>query len=125
VAAAVRPGLVALARSTPPAAERGYAGPVAAPVPAGSACAVVAIVLPADARYFAYRYEALDGWGGGDCVADQPCSIGEAHWLGHPTIERGERTVVWATFANASRDRARRARLTAYFRPSAAWRPPG
>ncbi|HXT50187.1 MAG TPA: hypothetical protein VN811_04050 [Thermoanaerobaculia bacterium] len=125
MAAAVRPGLRALAFSAPSAAEAGYAGPVTAPVPAGSACAVVAIVLPADARFIGYRYEALDGWGSGDCVADQPCTIGESRWLAHPTIERGERTVIWATFANASRDRARRARLTAYFRPSTAWRPPG
>jgi hypothetical protein len=85
---------------------------------------VVAVVLPADARFVGYRYEALDGWGGGDCVADQPCTIGDSRWLGHPTIERGERTVIWATFANASRDRARRARLTAYFRPGPSWHAP-
>ncbi|HEV8239003.1 MAG TPA: hypothetical protein VGS57_06515 [Thermoanaerobaculia bacterium] len=125
MAAAVRPGLQALARSAPSAAESGYAGPVTAPVPAGSSCAVVAIVLPGDARFVGYRYEAVDGWGGGDCVAEQPCTIGDSHWQGHPVIERGQRTVIWSVFVNSSRDRARRGRLTTYFRPGPSWRAPG
>jgi hypothetical protein len=77
----------------------------------------VALVLPADARFVGYRYEALDGWGGGDCVADKVCAVGDGHWLGHPTIDTGARTVVWGVFANASAERTRRARLTVYFRP--------
>lgn len=121
-AAAVRPALVALAHSAPAPAERGYAGPLAVPgAGGGSPCAVLALILPGDARYVAYRYEAIDGWGGGDCVADQPCAVGQAHWQGHPWIERGERTVVWSVFLNTSPERARRARLTAYFRPGPGW----
>ncbi len=122
----MRPALQALARSAPSAAERGYAGPVAVPMPAGSprSCGVVAIVLPSDARFVGYRYEAIDGWGGGDCIAGQPCQIGGAQWEGHPLIERGERTVVWGVFANGSPDRARRGRLTAYFRPGPGWSAP-
>jgi hypothetical protein len=124
IAAAARPGLTALAHSAPQPAERGYAGPVVAPVPAGSPCSVVAIVLPGDARYVGYRYEAVDGWGGGDCVAEKPCAIGSGHWLGHPTIERGQRIVVWAVYVNQSAERSRRARLTAYFRPGATFAQP-
>jgi hypothetical protein len=122
----VRPALQALARTAPTAAERGYAGPVSVPLPSGSpaSCAVVAIVLPADARFVGYRYEAVDGWGGGDCLAGQPCAISGAQWEGHPTIERGERTVVWSVFANASPERTRRGRLTAYFRPAPEWAAP-
>jgi hypothetical protein len=124
VASAVKPALAALAQTTP-AAERGYAGPVEVPaVGASGSCAVVAIVLPGDAKFIGYRYEAADGWGSGDCLGDQPCKVGQGRWLGHPTIEKGERTIVWGVFVNGSPDRVRRARLTGYFRPGSRWVPP-
>ncbi len=126
MAATVRPAFTALARSVPPA-EVGYVGPVSvapsAATPGG--CTVVALTLPADARFVGYRYEAADGWGSGDCVADQPCAVGDAHWLGHPTIERGARTVIWGVFVNGSAERVRRARISAYFQPAAGWHAPG
>jgi hypothetical protein len=94
-------------------------------VPAGATLPLSA-VLPSGARFVGYRYEALDGWGGGDCVADQPCTVGRARWQGHPRVERGPAgTTVIGTFVNHAPDRERRARLTAYFRPASGWQPPG
>jgi len=94
-------------------------------VPAGASAAVV-VALPPGARFTGYRYEAVDGWGGGDCVADQPCVIADARWQGHPSIDRASgTTTLTGTFTNASTSRERRARLTAFFHPAAGWKPPG
>jgi hypothetical protein len=92
---------------------------------APGASAPLTAELPRSARFVGYRYEVLDGWGGGDCVGDQECAVGQARWLGHPRVERaGAATTVGATFENRSADRERRARLTVYFRPTAGWKPP-
>jgi hypothetical protein len=93
---------------------------IVAPVSTG----VVRVTLPGGARFTGYRYEAFDGWGGGDCVADQPCKVGDAHWQGHPATTRdGDRTTLAGTFVNASPARERRARLTAFFQPPRGWKP--
>jgi hypothetical protein len=91
-----------------------YAGPD------GGSCQVLAILLPRGARYLGYRYEAEDNRQTGDCAADADCTIGEARWRGHPTLERRtDGTVVIAGFENRSAQAPRIGRLTAYFRTSA------
>ncbi len=117
-----------------------YAGPIAAALPqlseaaraafeglgpvtaAASGCRLVAIVLPAGARFAGYRYDAQDDQGAGECRADQDCPIGEARWLGHASVVRGSRgTMVYAVFENRSTQRSRQARLTVYFQPAPGW----
>ena len=92
-----------------------YAGP------ATGSCQVLAILLPRGVRYLGYRYEAEDNRQSGDCAADADCTIGEAGWRGHPTLERrADGTLVVAVFENRSAQAPRIARLTAYFRTPAA-----
>ena len=94
-------------------------GPITTPA---SGCRLVAVVLPAGARFVRYRYEAQDdagGAGASECAADQDCPIGEARWLGHASVVRGPGgTMVYGVFENRSSARPRRARLTAYFTPA-------
>lgn len=83
----------------------------------GSACQVLAVVLPPGGRFVGYRYEAWDGNGGGDCLAGQDCPVGNARFADHATVEKaGGASVVWAVFENRASDRQRHARLTAYFK---------
>lgn len=87
---------------------------------AGGSCQLLAILLPRSVRYLGYRYEAEDNRQSGDCAADSNCTIGEARWRGHPTLERrADGTLVMAVFENRSAQAPRIARLTAYFRTSA------
>jgi hypothetical protein len=94
-----------------------------------SGCRLVAVVLPAGARFVRYRYEAQDDPGGvesaspGECAADQDCPIGEARWLGHASVVRSPQgTMVYGIFENRSPARPRRARMTAYFTPAPGWK---
>ena len=90
----------------------------------GPSCRLLAAALPRGARFTGFRYEAADERGQADCAGDRDCPIGESRFLGNPGIERGaETTVIFAVFENRSTDSQRRARLTAYFVPSAGWRP--
>ena len=88
-----------------------------------SSCRLLAVILPAGARFVRYRYEAQDDTGGAgasECAADQDCPIGEARWLGHASVVRGPGgSMVYGVFENRS-TRPRRARLTAYFTPAPA-----
>ena len=91
---------------------------------AGAGCRILAVALPTGARFSGFRFEAFDGTDGGDCVAGQPCPIGEANWLANPKIIRGAgRTIVWSVFHNEAAGRERLARFTAYFVPPTSWRP--
>ncbi len=84
-------------------------------------CQLLAIALPAGARYSGYAYEASDSTSSGACVADTECEIGKAHWSGHPVLDRTKLgTFVYAAFSNQSSERERRARLTVYFAPAPA-----
>ena len=86
-------------------------------VGAGTACQVLAVVLPPGGRFVGYRYEAWDGNGGGDCLAGQDCPAGRARFADHAVVEKaGGASVVWAIFENQASDRQRHARLTAYFK---------
>jgi len=61
-----------------------------------------------------FRFEAWDAEDGGDCLAGEPCPIGEARWPTVPGIASGENaTVIYAWFENQA-SRPRWARLTAY-----------
>jgi hypothetical protein len=126
--AASQPALASFVGAAP-SEEAGFAGPLSALVGEGEptpSCGVVGVVLPAGARYVGYRYAAVDSGGTGLCVADKPCSLPQARWVGHPKVELGAgRTVIWGVFANNATDRDRRARLTVYFVPAEGWEPPG
>jgi hypothetical protein len=77
-------------------------------------CVLLAVSLPATARFVGFRFEAWDDQDGGDCLAGEACPIGQAQWPTVPGIVRGKTaTVIYAWFENNA-ERARWARLTAY-----------
>jgi hypothetical protein len=126
VGAAAQAALATVA-TTSGMAPSGYAGPVATLTggqPPASSCRVVAVVIPADAEYIAYRYEVYEGDKRGDCAADQPCTTPQARWHGQPHVERGQRTVIWGVFENLSAQHERRGRLVVMFTPASGWKPP-
>jgi hypothetical protein len=88
-------------------------------------CQLLAVVLPREARYKGYGYEASDADRGGSCVGGEECEIGACAWISHPIVERTESALfVFALFQNRSPDRERRARLTVYFsHPDLTWSP--
>ncbi|MDX1630782.1 MAG: hypothetical protein R3234_02885 [Thermoanaerobaculia bacterium] len=82
-----------------------------------SACRLLAILLPADAEFTGFRYEARGVDGRGDCLPERECPIGSARWLGVPDrIREQGREVVFGLFLNTSPNRERHPRLTVYFR---------
>jgi hypothetical protein len=92
----------------------------------GSSCGVVAAVLPRAGRFVGFQYGAADDHGGGRCLPEEECEIGQGRWAGSPEIVRGPKaTVVYGIFQNLSSGRERRAELSVFFRPPTAfWRPP-
>jgi hypothetical protein len=92
----------------------------------GSSCGVVAAVLPRAGRFVGFQYGAADDHGGGRCLPEEECEIGQGRWQGSPEIVRGPNaTVVYGIFQNLSVGRERRAELSVFFRPPTAfWRPP-
>jgi hypothetical protein len=114
--------VVAIAAPAALAAAEELLAPFSAP---SAPCQVLAVVLPKGARFRGYAYDVSDASAAGTCVGDQPCDVGQAHWGGHPAIEKcSEGTLVYAVFENASPSRERRARLTVYFLPPASGWPP-
>ncbi|HEX2165202.1 MAG TPA: hypothetical protein VHM02_14755, partial [Thermoanaerobaculia bacterium] len=85
----------------------------------GEGCQVLGVVLPAGATYRGYRYEAEGGAGSGRCYAGDPCPVDGALWPDRPAIRPLDdgSTLVYGLFLNTSPERARRARLTVYYRP--------
>jgi hypothetical protein len=85
----------------------------------GAGCQVLGVVLPAGVTYRGYRYEVEGGAGAGRCYAGDECPVPGAAWPERPTIRPlGDgSTLVYGLFRNTSPDRARRARLTVYYRP--------
>lgn len=80
-------------------------------------CQLLAVVLPAGHRYSGYAYEASESGAAGACVGGEPCEIGQATWLGHPTTKKlGSATLIYGVFRNLSPSRERRAKLVVYFR---------
>ncbi len=80
-------------------------------------CEVVAVVLPPGAKYTGYSYGARDSLDRGACISGNDCQIGAARWVGDPVVEKGaHRTVVYGYFENHSREEARFAELTVYFK---------
>ena len=102
-----------------------FQGPLAAFVGGTSPCQIVGLVLPREVRFSKVTYAASDQQGSGSCTPGQECTIGEAAWLGSARVERGpSSTVVYGLFENRSRERGRRAYMTAYYRPpNARWEP--
>ncbi|MGB5889464.1 MAG: carboxypeptidase regulatory-like domain-containing protein [Thermoanaerobaculia bacterium] len=91
-----------------------------------SSCGVVAAVLPRAGRFVGFQYGAADDQGGGRCLPEEECEIGQGRWFGSPEIVRGPNaTVLYGIFQNLSVGRERRAELSVFFRPPTAfWRPP-
>ena len=83
-----------------------------------SSCQALVAVLPADARFTGYTYEASDAFGSGACAAGEECAIGACSWIGEPTeVHTAGPTLVYGVFKNASQGRERLAKLTVYFAP--------
>lgn len=88
-------------------------------------CQVVAVLLPKDARFVGFQYEAADLGARSGCFPDQPCGIGEARWQGNPVVHRHDHgTFVYGVFENLSSEDRREANLKVYFRPPRGWLPP-
>jgi len=86
---------------------------LASSLPGG--CAVLAVPLPAGARYVGFRYEAAGGNGRSeDCLAGRDCPAGACRFAAEPLVRRdGDATVVLALFESSA---ARRAGFTVYWR---------
>lgn len=102
-----------------------FSGALATFVGGTSPCQIVGLVLPKEVRFSRVTYAASDHQGTGACAPGQICSIGDAAWIGSARVERGRSaTVIYGLFENRSTEKARRAYLTAYYRPpSARWQP--
>lgn len=89
------------------------------PSTGGEGCQVLGVVLPPGVTYRGYRYEVEGGAGAGRCYAGDECPVPGAAWPERPTIRPLDdgSTLVYGLFRNTAPDRARRARLTVYYRP--------
>jgi hypothetical protein len=117
---------------------QGYAGPLAgaralltsdataaldaalSTLPGG--CSLAAVVLPRNARFSAFQYEASAGGPPVPCLPDQPCEGSAARWSGPPRLERGANsTVAYGLFGSAA---PAAGYLTVYFSPATpGWEP--
>jgi hypothetical protein len=87
----------------------------------GSACRLLAVTLPAGAKYLGYRYDASDSGASADCMQGKECPIGRAAFAEHAAVEHGPNgSVVWVLFENRDQQRARRAELVVYYRAAGA-----
>jgi len=85
-----------------------------------ASCRLFAVRLPEGSRFLGYRFEAEDNRRAGDCVGDEPCPVGEARFLAHPTVRKKDGFWVWAIFENRAGS-PRLARLTAFFAAPPGW----
>lgn len=101
----------------PAASAAALQAALAAVVPSSAACRLLAVTLPAGAKYLGYRYDASDTTGSGDCMRGQECPIKRCGFAEHAAIEHGANgSVVWVLFENRDVERARRAELVVYYR---------
>ncbi|HEX6203841.1 MAG TPA: hypothetical protein VF100_12625, partial [Thermoanaerobaculia bacterium] len=86
---------------------------------AGQGCQVLGVLLPPGATHRGYRYEVESGDAAGRCYAGEECPVPGAAWPERPVIRQLDdgSTLVYGLFRNSSPERARRARLTVYYRP--------
>ncbi len=95
-----------------------------------NSCQVVGVVLPAGSRYVGFRYQAgersvMAECPQGDAGTEQVCQVGDARWLGPPSLVRTDGvTMVLGVFENRSRRSTRLPQLTVYFQPQRGWLPP-
>jgi hypothetical protein len=85
-------------------------------------CSLAAVVLPRNARFSAFQYEASAGGPPVPCLPDQPCEGSAARWSGPPRLERGANsTVAYGLFGSAA---PAAGYLTVYFSPATpGWEP--
>lgn len=83
----------------------------------GSACRILAVLLPKATNLSGFRYELRDIDGVADCLTGQACPQGNARWPGNPgRVDVAGRSLMWSLFLNESGDRTRYPRLTIYLR---------
>ncbi|MEZ5332323.1 MAG: hypothetical protein R2991_09790 [Thermoanaerobaculia bacterium] len=82
-----------------------------AALPAG--CHAAAVVLPRNARFSAFQYEASAGAPPAPCLPDQPCEGLAARWHGAPHLQRGANATV--AFGLFDSDVGAAGYLTVYF----------
>lgn len=89
----------------------------------GASCQVVAVLLPAGARFGGFQYEVGEGGRWVQCLPGQNCPAGGGAWPANPILAR---TPAGAVVAGAYQNRSnalRRIRLTVYFSAPEGWSP--
>jgi hypothetical protein len=85
-------------------------------------CAAAAVVLPRNARFSAFQYEASAGGPLAPCLPDQPCEGAAARWHGPPHLERGANATL--AFGLFHSDAPTAGYLTVYFQAATpGWEP--
>jgi len=85
-------------------------------------CVAAAVVLPRNARFSAFQYEASAGGALALCLPDQPCEGAAARWHGPPHLERGANATV--AFGLFHSDIPTAGYLTVYFQAATpGWEP--
>lgn len=81
---------------------------------AGAGCRVIAVELPAGARFTGYRYEAQSAGVAADCLPGRGCPAGDCRFPADPVLRQvGKRTVLLVPFESTAAD-LRRAVVAGY-----------
>lgn len=81
---------------------------------AGAGCRVIAVELPAGARFTGYRYEAQSAGVAADCLPGRGCPAGDCRFPADPVLrQEGNRTVLLVLFESTAAD-LRRAVVAGY-----------
>ena len=80
----------------------------------GAGCRVIAVELPAGARFTGYRYEAQSAGLAADCLPGRGCPAGGCRFPNEPVLrQEGNRTVLLVAFESTAPD-LRRAVVAGY-----------
>lgn len=103
--------LQARLRTIDPAGVGGLASELVA---SGAGCRLLAIELPAGARFTGYRYEAQSATVAADCLPGRDCPAGGCRFPFDPVLRQvGNRTLLLVTFESTAPE-ARRAVVAGY-----------
>ncbi len=81
---------------------------------AGTGCRVIAVELPAGARFTGYRYEAQSAGVAADCLPGRGCPAGDCRFPADPVLRQvGDKTVLLVPFESTAAD-PRRAVVAGY-----------
>ena len=81
---------------------------------AGAGCRVIAVELPAGARFTGFRYEAQSAAVAADCLPGRACPAGDCRFPNEPVLRvEGNRTTLLVAFESTAAD-LRRAVVAGY-----------